>query len=242
MGSGAGHRRPSVRIAAPTGRVRRRGCALRCRTAARCPDEEECTLRSVGARARKVQCSHRGDATAPRMVDAREPSFWARGARQGPCRRRQAATPGATDALVETCARGRSPCRRGRVDTVSRWSDGEMKQARAAGRPALVLAAERHGVHGARGVPDDSYLSAALIDGRSRPDTPAPTRSARNVCSAPDRRSMWPRHPRSRSTGDTGCRRVHTARRAARHRTARSGERAHGHDATQLRIALALAA
>ena len=251
MGSGAGHRRPAVRIAAPTGRVRRRGCALRCWTAPRCPAEEECALRSVGAHAGMVPRARRGGA-APRHA------WWTRvndrsgrgprGAGPGPGPAPPvAATPGATDALVDDVRRpGRGPVPSGpgrRGQPVERWRNGA-HATRASGtsipgpgRRSAMASTEQEEF------PDDGR---SLLPRRSTvaSDTPAPTRSARRVlCVGPPIDAATP--PRSCSTRDAELpTRVHDCTAPAPcSRSARdSRRRTRAHDAMQLRIALALAA
>jgi hypothetical protein len=129
MGSGAGHRRPAVRIAAPTGRVRRRGCAPPVLDRAGCPTEEECALRSLGATPAWCPVLAEGGAAAPRVVDARERSFWSTEARWGAGG--DAAGRGHTGSNRcpgrDRATKGESPCRQG---TVGPWTMAKRVRAR----------------------------------------------------------------------------------------------------------------
>ena len=153
MGSGAGHRRPAVRIAAPTGRVRRRGCALRLLDGAAVPGR-----RGVRAPFRRRTHRHgaalspgaappRHRATAPprharsthvNVRSGRGRAAWDRDRGRG--RRLRSRPPGVQQMpWSRRACPGRGPCRQGGS---ARSAGGAMRNehARAAGRATLVPA------------------------------------------------------------------------------------------------------
>ena len=141
--------------------------------------QEECALRSLGARSPRYRAhadSASGCAGSPPRPPARRPARTAaawtyrtrtlgrgrgtrgRGPRPGPAHeaRRSADTRLQQMPWSREVRQAPSPCRQGRVRTGSERTDGEQERARVPERTSLVHArGPSDGVHGARGVRDE---------------------------------------------------------------------------------------
>jgi hypothetical protein len=218
-------RRPaaSAAAAAPSGAGRRRGA------------RPKRSARSVPSAHTPAWCRvlAEGGATAPRMVHGRERSFWAMEARRGPGPTPPvAATPGATDALVETVqpmAKDRAVKARSARSAHGRWR--ERTRARR-GEHRWSRPLERHGVHGARGVRTTAVplpRRSTVAPGHARADSEraacAVLRRTADRCGATQGRSGHV------TEAGNAMQTTHRPRRTARSGTRRADERAQ--DATR---------
>jgi len=213
MGSGAGHRRPAVRITAfaTMGRVRGVGGPaaagprgafppLRRRTRASAPRTRGIGMSASSSRPLLAQAPRCGPGPprrrqhAPRLVHRPEPELLGGEARHGPGTEVGPRGPGS---WLHRCpgrdvCRGRRRCEQGRSCAVGQWADDEQQSARVLQRASLVHTAGRaHGVVAAESSWHAQSVSGASIHRRVRSPAPRP-------------RAPSPVHPTAHNLRDVG--------------------------------------